>query len=451
MTDHKATVSAAAMLDLVANGRFLTGFAAVLVIAAVVWPLLPRRFESNATVILLMDRDDGTGISHQVRAFPDDNVVQSEIDLISSPQLAAQVVTQLNLVNDPEFGRGHGIATVLRASFPAIAQLLPDGRADASNADLVRRRLEDRLTIVRDRRSYTVKFGYWSNDPVKAAALTGALLTAFIDARAEHRRETAAKVEDWMNSRVAILRTNALASHARVDQFLEETGLIDAGAQTSLESELGALSVALANAVTKTFETKTRLETLTTLRAQGKLDGAPEVLASPFMQKLKESTSAEAARPGAWAPHDREIASRIAAEGDLIVSGAEAEASEAATRETALRGELLRLRNALAKRSRDRSRLDDLDREAKADRTVLDEALVRLKGYVTLGSANAPEVEVVATPEPAPQPTFPKPALATIATLAAASICGLLLAWKKRPAPRGVNDRAPVPTEARPW
>lgn len=426
--------------------RFTLGFLSVALVSAAAWPFLPRHYESFATVVLVPNEgDEGTAAVRLPKAVPDDNETQSDVDMISSPILAATVVAKNQLMNDPEFA-SPGLLSQVARSIPILVKLLAPEMPVTTES--VRMELQRHLEVARDRRSYTVQFGFWSSDPRKAAALTRSLLEAYGAMRADRKRAAIRRITGWLEDRVAVLRRESERSHEAVRVFMDKTGLIDAGAQTSLESQLATLSADLAQVNSKEIEAATRARMLEAMSAAKTVQNAPDVLASPSIQKLKEAMSAAMAKPGAWAPEAKEIASQIAAESDRIVAGAAAEARAWTERGALLKADLASIRVDLTKRARARTRLDDLLREAKADEAVLAESLVRLRGQTSMTLAIAPDIDVIALPEPAQRPAFPNALLAMAGTLFAGSMCGAFLAKRGSILPTLVSWTSFRPQEA---
>jgi polysaccharide biosynthesis transport protein len=230
--------------------RFLMGFSIVFIAFAMAWPLLPRQYEATATIILHPTDPESESDSAQfMRQSLDESAMQSEINRIQSPALAAIVIAQRALAADPEFRGGW------KNSF---------GKSTVSDADL-RQRLLAHLSVSRDRVSYTVKLGFRSSDPVKAAALTDALLKAYLAAQLERKRKTIDNLTAWLTERVNLLRAKSDASQQTLADYLVQSGLIDGGAKISLEQELSTFSTEAALAKSRTAEAQARANALSEL------------------------------------------------------------------------------------------------------------------------------------------------------------------------------------------
>lgn len=410
--------------------RFLLGIVFAGVVTLAVWPHLPRRYYSEARVVMLTDVQDGLpDPSRAIRAYPDEAVTQSQIDLIASPKLAAQVVEKCRLLEDPEFTDGNPAIKWVREKLPSLARFLPD--PVPVTATTVRRRLEKRLFINRDRKSYTVSFGYWSRDPGDAAAMTQALLDAYSSMQSEQRNQAIERISGWLDARVSAVKEQTLRAEDQVRSFMETSGLVDEGAQASLERELAELSADAARAQTDRVRAQIKASTLQAMQSSRTLQNAPEMIASPSVQKLREAlASAYSSRPNALVPQSSILTEQINAEGDRLVAAAMIEAKETDRRMAALDSAITSIRLKLADRARARLHLEDLRREATADSHVLEVAMEKARERTDLAMSVSPEIEVAGLPEPAPKPAFPNPLFGLVGALLAGCLVGVLLNWR---------------------
>ena len=167
--------------------RFALGFMTVVGCGLVAWPLLPRHYEATSTLILRSPDETGLNSHSQaLRQLLDDGAVNSELDVMASLPLTAAVVTRLDLTSDPEFKKSG------RGWF---------GQAITGQSDPVREVLTH-LIIARDRKSYTVKLGYWSSDAAQAMRMANALMGAYLDRQVKLKQEANARVVDRLGSRL---------------------------------------------------------------------------------------------------------------------------------------------------------------------------------------------------------------------------------------------------------
>lgn len=393
--------------------RFLAGLLIVVIAVAVAWPLLPRRYEALATIVLRpTEPNPMSDHTPHLRQSLDDNAVQSEIDMLTSPAVAGAVIARHRLMDDPEFGHSWWRFW----------------SAGTSEAD-VRRNLQARLNISRDRRSYTVHLGYRSSDPQKAAALSETLLTAYIEDQLARKRSSLQGQASWLAERVETLRTKLGSSERAVENFLLNAGLMDGGALLSLYRQLSTLSTEYAQSHIRAVEMQKRAHALAEMKEAGTLQTAPEVLASASILRLKDSLNAAISKPVVWNGEVAAIEAQIAAEASRIVQSTDAEARFAVNRADVLLKSIDAVRAKLTSLRSDELRLEQLRREAAIDKAVLDDAVTRLKSQSGLASGMRADIEVLARPEVPLSPVTPNRLLAVVGTLIAACLAGALLAW----------------------
>lgn len=381
--------------------RFLAGFFLVVVCVGIAWPLLPRRYESAASVILRpTDAQGRLDNVESLRQPLDDNAIQSEMDIIGSPTVAATVIAHHRLKDDPEFAGNPNrwSLRVLQSLYrvaPVASQWFGDLRKP-SEAE-IREQLQKHLTVSRDRRSYTVKMGYWSSDPVKAAALTDTLLNAYLSNQLARKRGSADQHSAWLIERVEGLQARYEKSERAVREFGLSSDLADSAMLNSLESQRAALSQEVAE-------------------LRGKIAAAAMQTETATSQRIRTPNTAPSSS-GAIFPAQAQSAEARNSELRLAVV------------EKALRA----VREEISDHHLAALKLDALKREAAIDKELLDGALVRLKEQEPRTSSAGPGVEILARPDAALRPSFPNALLFLAGTLIAAVAAGAAMVWNPHP------------------
>lgn len=425
--------------------RFLLAGVAVLSVAAFAWPSLPRVYESTATLVLRPTDNEGQSDSAQAMRQPlDESSIISDLDAFSSVALAETVIDANRLAMDDEFKPKPGLsdkAQKVVVSF--LGGILPQTWAretppmkpadmmasntspnDQPSAAKLRDNLWSKLIVHRNRQSYTVNVGFRSNDPQKAAALTKTLVSAYLDAQVKRKAENLDDMTKLLQDHVNEARTRADSSAAAMEAFLEKSGLIDQGAQISLEAQLSALSTELATARSHSIDAKTRADSLDQMKAKGTLDSAPEVLASPTIQRLSQSLTESMSRLAVMSTESRNIMQQAIAERDRIVASVRIEADNWSEREHLLSEEIGKIRQDMVGRRIAGLRLDELRREADNDAQVLADAQTRLKARAPSLTALKPDAEILSPATVPDKPIFPILPLYAAGSLGVAFLAG---------------------------
>ncbi|WP_019904409.1 hypothetical protein [Methylobacterium sp. 77] len=398
--------------------RFMFGFFVVMCAAAIAWPLLPRRYEAAGSIVLRPTDREGQSDSVQSMRQPlDDNAVQSEMDVVAATKIVDAVIAHHDIAIDPEFAAISSVARLKDWLRPGPTPLR------LTEAEL-RSAVRSHILTARDRRSYTVKVGFWSSDPAKAYAISRTILDTYLDEQIARKRRVAEQLFKWLEQRVDLIRAKQQASTQAMEDFATSSGLVDRGAQISLDAQLVTLSQEAALAKARAIDVSTRASTLAAMRTANALDGAPEVLASTTIQALKQNLSAALGRTVVMSPEQRAVNEQIANESDRIVRSVDAEARNWILRASALQDQILSIRATLTLRQKATMTLERLQQEAASDRSALTDALTRMKAQIANDGAQRADVDVVSQPEVPTQAAFPSLPLYAIGGVLAACLAG---------------------------
>ncbi|KEA03409.1 GumC family protein [Rhizobium rhizogenes] len=425
--------------------RFLLGGTAVIAIALFAWPMLPRVYESTATLVLRPTDNEGqTDYAQAMRQPLDENSIISALDAFNSVALAQNVIDANQLAMDDEFKVKQGLASKIHSTvISMLDSILPEtlarntpspsakdvmagnvSSADTPEASKLRSNLWAKLVVNRNRLSYTVNVGFRSNDPLKAATLTKSLVSAYLDAQVKRKIENVDGMNKLLEDHVRQARDRANTSASEMEAFLEKSGLIDQGAEISLEAQLSALSTELATARARSIDSRTRADSLEVMKSKGTLDSAPEVLASPTIQHLNQSLTESMSRLAVMSTESRNILEQAQVERDRIVASVRVEADNWAEREQLLSAEIDKIRLNMVERRKAGLRLDQLRREADNDAQVLADAQTRLKTRAPTLEALKPDAEVLSPATVPVRPVFPILPLYAAGSLGMAFLAG---------------------------
>lgn len=422
--------------------RFFDGAASVLVMAAVAWPFLPPVFESTATLVLRpTDMEGQANYPQAVRQPLDESFILSELDVFRSEAISDAVVNTHRLAFDDEFMSKPGVATKV-AGFvsglfgnlvtESIAREDPKMRpvdTDRSGGEValigVKEKLLDKMVLRRDRQSYTVRVGFRSNDPDKAAAMTNTLVRAFLASQVERKAQNLNSMRKLLQDRIMEAERQADKSSTAVAEFMIGSGLIDQGEQIALDAQLRALSGEVATAEARLIEARTRADSLESMRSNNTLESAPEVLASPTIQRLNQSLTESMSRLAVMSSESRNILKLAAEERERIVKSARVEADNWAQRERQLTATIVKIREKMVERSRAGFKLEQLRRQADTDAQILAEVRSRAIGTGALAiEALKPDAEVLSDPNVPDAPAFPVLPLYVAGSVGLALIAG---------------------------
>ena len=231
--------------------------------------------------------------------------IYGELEIMQSDRLLEKAVTQLNLLNDPEFNRS--ILSRWRdrlsemAIFKPIAKFLlstGDEESSTSEAQATKKQvamdsLRSNLDVRPPSLSNVVSVTVRSVDPRRAALFANTYVDLYIADNVDRRVRASAETRAWLDGKIDDLRNSVLESERAVAEFLTSRRLVESGRNAVTERQFAALSSQLVAAKAAFAEKQTRLAQVYRLRnSEQGLGAAKEVRVSPLIQRLEDQRAA---------------------------------------------------------------------------------------------------------------------------------------------------------------
>jgi len=429
-------------------------------LTSVVVLLLTPRYTANVALYVEEQANDVFDLNAAVRGLPTDSaLLGSQLEIITSRKLAASIIDRLNLMGDPEFNeelRPTTTVTKLKDSLSPMPWILAQfgqarskPSADVSEA-LERERVID--TFLEDvaaevvENTRVIQISFTSDSATKAAQLANTVAEGYINERLEAKYESVRRTTIWLNERVSVLRAEVEASERAVEQFRQQSGLLERReGETLVQQQISELNTELILAGSKRAEAEARLSQARRLLASGAVNvgASSEVINSALISSLIQQ-EAEVKRSVAQMGqelgrrHPRILSARaeledlqrkIASEIDRIQQGLQSEVSVARAREAALRNSVQDLEARLAESNADQVQLRALERDSTAARTTLETFLQRFQEFnaqddLASQRPNATILSAAAIPE---KPSFPQRTLIVIAAVFVSALISIIV------------------------
>ncbi|WP_256080021.1 chain length determinant protein EpsF [Massilia sp. YIM B04103] len=229
--------------------------------------LLPKTFKATSSLLLnYKGIDPLTGLTMPGQLLP--GYMATQIDIISSKNVALRVVDQLKLADNP----------AVVAQFREATQ----GRGNVRDwlAGLLLRKLE----IEPSRESSVVNISFSGSDPQFVAAIANAFAEEYQRASIELKVEPMKKASAYFNQQTKLLRDNLEAAQSRLSKYQQEHGIVSVDNRLDVETNrLNDLSAQLVTAQGQAMEARSRQS-----MARGQHSSeSPDVSASPLIQNLR--------------------------------------------------------------------------------------------------------------------------------------------------------------------
>ena len=353
----------------------------------------------------------------------DDRAVKSQVSVLESRDLALKILNDLNLIGTPEFDilqRGLGPFRRLKI----LLGFVPDPRKQTPE----QRALEEwykNLRVYNLPQTRVIVVAFTSSKPELSARIVNALVDAYVEQTREEQLKNTSEARAWLKKQIEDLRKKVVESEKAVERFRAKAGLYKGMRATLISQQLSELNTQITNAESERSKASAEAKAIREMiRKTGSADNSPEVLRSPLIQRLREqqatlerklaelSTTYLENHPRVVAVR-RELANlkaRIRKESLKIAAALEERARIAASREAELRAALNRLKARAKTANQDEVRLRELEREAKANRALLETFLARYSEAATRREADAlPKLARVISRGGVPaEPSFPK-------------------------------------------
>jgi polysaccharide biosynthesis transport protein len=472
--ERPVAASASGDLDLHALGHALmrkrgwiivpTVLAAVLSITAV--NLVTPRYKSEAR-ILVDGRENvflrPNGERNDERNTVDPEAVTSQVQLLLSRDLAREIIKKNKLGELPEFD------SVLRG-FSPLRSLLPlfgIGR-DPLSMTPEERVLEayfDRYTAYAVDKSRVIVIEFQSQDPELAARVANSIADGYLTMQQGARQDQAKSASSWLSGEIESLRKKVADAESRVEDFRSKSSLFIGTNNTSLSNQqMGELNTQLNNARALKSDAESKARLIKEMLQSGKPIEASEVFNSELIRRLSEqrvTLRTQLAEQSSTLldghPRIKELKAQLAdldrqlrEEAGKISRSLENDARIAGGRVEGLSASLEQLKKQASSSNGQDVQLRALEREAKAQRDLLESYLAKYREATARENIDAAPADgrIISRATVSNTPAYPKKLpivlIATLATLLLSS--GLIATGEllRMTAPRVSTAFAPV-------
>jgi uncharacterized protein involved in exopolysaccharide biosynthesis len=460
-----------------------TLLAAVVSIAAV--NLITPRYKSEAR-ILIDGRENvflrPNGERNEERNALDAEAVTSQVQLLLSRDLARDIIRKNKLAERPEFD------PVLEGISPvkSLLTLFGIGR-DPFSLTPEERVLEsyfDRFTAYAVDKSRVIVIEFQSRDPELAARVANSIAEGYLVVQQGARQEQAKSAGQWLSGEIDNLRKKVAEAESRVEDFRSKSSLFVGTNNTTLSNQqMGELNTQLNNARALKSDAESKARLIREMLQSGKPIEASEVLNSELTRRLSEqrvTLRAQLAEQSSTLldnhPRIKELKAQLSdldrqlrEEASKISRSLDNDSRIAGGRVEGLSASLEQLKKLATSTNGQDVQLRALEREAKAQRDLLESYLAKYREATTRENIDAAPADgrIISRASVSNTPAYPKKLpvvlIATLATLmlsAGAIATGELLrmtapgaaaAFAVSPAPVDAPAAAAVAADSEPF
>ena len=349
--------------------------------------------------------------------------IASQVQILQSADLIKQVITQLKLYDLPEFEDSSQSSAL---SGLLVKLHLKKASADKAPEERMLDAFTERLQVYQINTSRVIGIQFTSRDPKLAESVPNAMASVYLAMQSGAKLDSNSEATRWLEPEIASLRLKVEEAEKKVADYRTANGLLQTSDTTSFSSQqLTDISTQLAQVRGDKANADARAQAVrNALSSGGPTDTLNDVSGSQTMQRLKTTESNLESQISDLSTtlmdgHPRlkslraqlaDIRSQITRETRKILTGIDNEAKIAALREQQLLAQSKLLKDDSARAGENTVGLNALEREATAERQLLETYLARYREAASRSNKNSSpaDARVVSSAVEPVDPYFPK-------------------------------------------
>ncbi|MCV3240341.1 GumC family protein [Mesorhizobium sp. ZC-5] len=359
------------------------------------WIATPRYMGETRLLIetreSVFTRPDTNNSSDNSPAFDEEGVI-SQVEVIGSTDILKRVAEKLNLSSLPEFDETADMSMLGRLLIMAGLKSDPN---EIPPEERVLKAFRERLSVYRVEKSRVIVIEFSSEDPKLAAEVPNVLADTYLAVQRDAKLQSNSDATEWLEPEIADLRERVKEAESKVAAFRSKSDLLVGQNNSVLATQqLSELSTELSRVRANRAAAQANAQGVrATLESGASLDALPEVLSSGLIQRLRErqvqlkadiadlSTTLLDGHPRIRALNSQlaDLDSQIRNEAEKVLKGLETEAKTALLRENQLIASLNTLKAESSRAGEEEVELRALEREAAAQRELLESYLTRYR------------------------------------------------------------------------
>lgn len=384
-------------------------------------------FQSETRVLIESREPEFSGSNQNAqtgsdRVF-DESGILSQVQVLRSADLIKQVARNMKLYELKEFDPSADPSAV---SDLMVMLGLRKNPLEMPPEERVLKEFTSKLQVYQVEKSRVIAIAFTSKDRQLAAAIPNEMAKVFLSVQSGAKLDTNSEASRWLEPEIANLREKVRDAEAKVAAYRSSSDLLPTGETTNFATrQLTDISTELTRVRGERANAEARAEGVRAALASGRdADTIADVVSSPMIQRLKEteanlqgqvadlSTTLLDGHPRLKALKSQVegIRAQIRSETRKILSSLENEAQVGALREQQLTQQLNALKAKSAQAGEEEVGLRALEREATAQRQLLETYLARYREATsrTVENATPADARVISSAVVPTGASFPK-------------------------------------------
>jgi succinoglycan biosynthesis transport protein ExoP len=376
-------------------------------IAFVAVNMLTPRYLSEARVLIenretSYSRPEIDRAVERDRTLLDPEALQSQVQIFQSRDLARKVARDLKLAEYKEFNSENAAHQIMTALVALVG--ITSAPARKTLEERVLEHYYDRLTVYQVEKSRVVAVDFQSEDQELAAKVANAIAAEYLAMQQQAKRDSMKQAGLWLATEIDQLRARVAEAEAKVEDFRTRSNLYVGNNNNQLGTQsLGELNTQLVNARGQKADFEARARFIRDLLKSGKPIEAADITNSELIRRLAEQRvtlrAQLAEQSSTLLPQHPRIKELNAQLGDLdiqirleaekLVRSLENDARISGSRVETLTAQLDQLKLQQSALGGQDVQLRAFEREAKAQRDLLESYLARYRDVTSRETPDA--------------------------------------------------------------
>ncbi|EJC78790.1 uncharacterized protein involved in exopolysaccharide biosynthesis [Rhizobium leguminosarum bv. trifolii WSM2297] len=349
--------------------------------------------------------------------------IASQVQLLQSADLLKKVINDLKLYNLPEFddaANGSAMASIL------VKLHLKKNPMENPPEERVIDAFVERLQVYQVPGSRVIGISFTSKDPKLAAAIPNAMANVYLSTQSGAKLDSNSEATRWLEPEIDGLRRKVSEAEKKVAEYRTSHGLLQTNGTTTFPAQqLNDISAELTRVRGDKANAEARAQAVRNALSSGEAsDTLPDIMSSQAIQRLKATESGLQSQisdlqTSLLNNHPRlkslraqlaDIRSQIRQETQKILTSIENESKVADLRASELERQSDTVQANSARAGEDEVGLNALEREATAQRQLLETYLVRYREAASRADSNSSpaDARIVSKAIEPVDPYFPK-------------------------------------------
>lgn len=372
----------------------------------------------------------------------DSATVDTQIQILTSDDIALSIIKSLNLADLPEFrSEPGGILSRLVGHFERSEENLES--ADTADDYRALRNFQNRLRVKRVGLTYAIEINFNSSNPYRAAQIANALADAYAVNAFAAKFQITGQAAKWLQERLKELRDQASDAERAVVDYKVKNHIVDTGGRLMNEQQLAELNSELIQTRTSTAEAKARFDRVQEIVASKDIDPATaatatvtDTLHNDVINKMREKYLDDERRAAEWGAQlgqnhmavvtlrnqMNDLRSTIFQELKRVAEGYKSDLLIARSREQSIQKSLDQIVAESQRTDQARITLHDLQSSAQTYRDLYDNFLQRYMQSIQQQSSPVTQSQLITHARPPLIRSAPRPLL----VMAMAALGGLI-------------------------